>query len=276
MIMEHISLNSLIEYLERGTKVHICVAFLHSCGNRKTRCTENQTIHDRPVCLAAKQQPKGLALCYRCRMTVQKMAISHRKSIAGHCTNGVYEYCRPVIYDGKVICVVFVGNILPKDPGQRKKLTERVGQELLQTMETEFSDEDCVRVADILESYIMLLFDRYGMENKTFDPLIENIKSYIRENLSYDIAMEDIASAFNYSPKHLGRLFKQRCEMTVKEYCNREKVNRAKRLLAETDLPIDRVAVEAGFSSATYFDRVFRKITDRTPQMYRQKAKENK
>ena len=35
------------------------------------------------------------------------------------------------------------------------------------------------RLADALESYIHFLFDRYGIESKTFDPLIENIKGFV-------------------------------------------------------------------------------------------------
>lgn len=267
--MEHTTLSNLIEALERGTNMHICIAFLDKCGNRKTRCTDSQTIHDRPVCMAAKGLPKGLDFCYRCRTTVQKAVIRHKKSIAGLCVNGVYEYCRPVIYEDRVIGVIFIGNILTGDPAQRQRLEKRVGRDLLETMEQSFSPEDCVRIADILESYIVFLFAHYGIENDDFDPLVENIKNYIRENLTYDFTMEELAAVFNYSPKYIGRIFKIKTGQTIKEYCNRVKVAQARRLLIETDLSVENVALQAGYSSATYFDRVFRKNTGFSPQEYR-------
>jgi AraC-like DNA-binding protein len=271
--MEHTTLSNLIDMLERGTKMHICVAFLANCGNQKTRCTESQTIHDRPVCMAAKKLPQGLDSCYRCRMRVQKAIIRRRKPIAGLCINGVYEYCRPIIYEDRVICVVYIGNILMRDPAQRRKLERRVGSDLLETMEQAFSPEDCVRIADILESYILFLFSHYGIENKTFDPLVENIKNYVRENLAYDFTMEELAGAFNYTPKYVGRVFKSRTGQTVKEYCNQMKITQAKRLLVETDLPIENVALQVGFNSLTYFDRVFHKLNGISPQVYRSAVK---
>lgn len=267
--MDHSTLSSLIETLERGTNLHISIAFLDNCGNRKTRCTYSQAIHDRPVCTEVKKTPQGLASCYRCRNIVQKTVVRRRRPIAGLCTNGVYEYCRPVIYDERVICVIFVGNILPDDPAQRKRLEAWADPSLLETMEKSFTFQDCVQTADVLESYILLLFDRYGIEDKTFDPLVENIKNYIRENLAYDFTMEELAAAFNYTPKYLGRMFKRRTGYTVKEYYNRSKVLQAKRLLAETNLSIEHIAVQAGFNSAAYFDRVFRNLTGLSPQAYR-------
>ena len=271
--MEHSNLSSLIEFLERGTKLHICVAFLNNCGNRKTHCKESQTIHDRPVCLAVKQMPNGLASCYRCRMGVQKLVIRSRRSISGICTNGVYEYCRPVIYDDRVICVIYIGNLLTDDSRQRQRLAGRVEDSFLSTMEQSFPKEDCAKLADVLESYILLLFDHYGIENKTFDPLVENIKNYIRENMAYDFTMEEMASAFNYTPKYLGRAFKQRTGQTIKEFCNRAKVYRAQHLLRETDIPVETVAVQVGFNSINYFDRVFHRITGLSPQAYRNSTK---
>lgn len=271
--VEHASLSELINYLERGNRMHICVAFQNNFGNRKTLCAEPQTIHNCPVCMAAKKKPEGLSSCFRCRMAVQKYVIRHRRSLGGYCINGVYEYCRPVIYQDNVICVLYVGNIFSGDAAQLQRLEERVDSSLIETMENSFSYEDCSKIADILESYILLLFDRYGMENKTFDPLVENIKNYIRENLVYDVSMEDLAAVFGYTPKHLGRLFKQRTGYTVSQYCNQEKIVLAKRLLTETEMDIDRIASESGFGSTTYFDRVFHKIQGCTPQMFRKMSK---
>ena len=267
--MDHATLSSLISALEKGTKMHIMIAFLNKCGNRKTKCDYDQTVHSCPVCRTIKKSPEGMAACYRCRMTVQKLAIRHRKPIAGFCTNGVYEYCRPVVHNDQVICVIYIGNILADSAAQRQKLTALVDAELLETMEGNFSSADCVETADILESYIHFLFDRYGIENKTFDPLVENIKSYIRENQAYELSVEELAAAFNYSPKYLGRLFKTKTGRSIKEYCNQLKIRQAESLLTETDLSIDQIATQTGFNSVTYFDRVFRNITGRSPQQYR-------
>lgn len=271
--MECATLGELIETLEIGTKLHISITFLDEYGNRKTQRTRSQSIHDSPVCLTIKHQLGELASCYRCRNTVQKAVIQRRRSMAGVCTNGVYEYCRPVVYEDRVICVIFIGNILTQDPSQRKKLEKRVGSELLETMEQACSKEDCVKVANVLESYIKFLFDRYGIENTTFDPLVENVKNYIRENLAYGFSMEELSAAFNYTPKYLGYLFKSKTGKTIKEYCNHLKIGQAKSLLTETDTSVETIAIHVGFNSATYFDRVFYKEVKLSPQAYRSSSR---
>lgn len=271
--MDHATLGELIEALEKGTKIHISITFLDECGNRKTRRTHSQSIHDRPVCMAIKRQYNCLPLCYRCRNTVQKAMIKRRKPMAGLCTNGVYEYCRPVVYNDRVVCVVFIGNILPNDTEHRKKMEEWLGADLLETMEQNFKTEDCIKVADVLESYIVFLLERYGNDDQAFDPLVENIKNYVRENLSYGFSMAELSAMFNYTPKYLGCIFKQRTGKTVKEYCNYLKAEQAKSLLVDTDMSIETIAVQVGFNSLTYFDRVFHKLTGLSPQVYRSSVK---
>ena len=267
--MDCSSLSNLISVLEQGRKLHICVAFLNNYGNRKTHCTSSQTIHDSPVCLHAKKTQEGLSQCYRCRMTVQKAVVRSGRSMGGFCAKGVYEYCRPVIFNGQVIAIIFIGNILTNDPEQRKRLLQYVDPELLRTMESDFAPEDCEKIADILESYISFLFDKFGNEDLNYDPLLENIKNYIRENLAYDLTMAEIAAAFNYSEKHLGRLFKSRAGCTVKEYINMLRVSQAKRMLLETSLTVAEIAFRVGFNNVTYFDRVFRRIARSSPRSFR-------
>lgn len=271
--MDHTSLSNLIETLEYGTKLHICVAFLSKSGNRKTQCTHSQSVHDRPVCMAVKKDQRGLASCYRCRTVVQKAVVHRKKSVAGLCANGVYEYCRPVVYEDQVIGVIFIGNLLTDDPVQRERLRINAGEALLETMEQNITPLDCVRIADVLESYIHFLFERYGNEHTNYDPLVENVKSFIRENMAYDFTMEELAEAFGYTPKYLGHLFKLRTGRTIKSYCNHARVRRAKVLLKDTELDIESISVQAGFNSVSYFDRVFRSIVGLSPQAYRADGK---
>ena len=81
---------------------------------------------------------------------------------------------------------------------------------------------------------------------------------------------------FNYSPKYLGRLFKEKTGLSIKAYCNRWKARQAMIILTDTDMSIDRVAAASGFNSEAYFDRVFHKIVGLSPLMYRKTAKQQK
>lgn len=266
--MKYNNLSSLITSLEYGTKLHISVLFLSTYGNRKLVRPESQIVHQCPVCDSAKE--KDFATCFRCRNTVLKMLIKHKKTIDGYCANGVYEYCRPVIRNNAVVAVIFIGNILTDDPVQRQRLANHISTPLLQTMELNFSKEDCYRTADILESYIQHLLDRYGeTTQQAFDVLIQNIKNYIDENLLHEFSMADLATVFNYNEKYLGRLFKQRTGVSIKEYCNLAKIEKAKYMLTNSNVSISNIATQVGYNNVTYFNRIFKKTTDQSPLEYR-------
>ena len=271
--MKYNNLSSMITALEYGTNLHISVLFLNRYGNRKLVRTEAQTLHQCPICDHAKAQ--DFAACFRCRNTVLKMLMKYRRSISGYCSNGVYEYCRPVIRNNAVVAVVFIGNILTNDPEQHKLLARHFPRPLLQTMEPDFSQENCCRIADLLECYIQHLLDRYGETTQnSFDVLIQNVKNYIDENLLHEFSMADLAAVFNYNEKYLGRLFKQRTGISIKEYCNLAKIEKAKHLLTNSPIAIADIAAQVGYNNVTYFNRIFKKVAGQSPLEYRNEGKQ--
>ncbi len=273
--MEYIGLNHLIDALEQGTKIHINVEFFNNYGNRLTHRTHGQMVHNSPACLAAKSVPQGLVQCYRCKRVVIKKARHYRRSFSGFCARGIYEYCRPIIFEDQFVGVIFIGNILTDDPEQRRRLERFADPSILESMERNYTQKDCERTADIIQNYITFLFEKYGNDNTNYDPLLENIKSYIRENMAYDVSLSELANIFNYNEKYLGQLFKARAGCTVKEYCNIIRVERAKHLLAQSKQSIANIAQQLGYSNVTYFDRVFRKITGVSPREYRSHRSNN-
>jgi AraC-like DNA-binding protein len=268
--MKYNSLSNLIDALEYGTKLHISVVFLSNHGNIKTKLPYGQRFHVAPVCQAEKASPAGYNACVRCRNAVLKMVVRHKRSIGGCCTKGVYEYCRPVLHDGEVACVVFIGNILPPEPAGQAALRQRLGNPLVHTLEEDFSQERCIQTADILETYILHLLQSYRVcEDATYDPLLENIKGFIGDNLRCGFFMPDLAEVFNYNEKYIGRYFKLKTGRTVREYCNELKIKQAKQLLLETELCIGHIAMQVGYNNVTYFNRIFREATGLSPKEFR-------
>lgn len=270
--MEYSKLTDLISSLEYGTNLHISIVFLNRYGNEKTRLPQEQRIHTCPVCDMAKETPEGFAACFRCRNTVLKWCIRHKRSFGGFCVKGVYEYCRPVVRGTEVLSVIFVGNILTDNKQQRFTLSKYFDDSLLETMQTNFPEKACIQTADLLESYILFLLDKCGdTPCQPADAVIENIKNYITENLLYDFSMSDMSAVFNYNEKYLGRLFKSKTSCTVKEYCNASKIEKAKSLLKSSELSISDISTQSGFNNVTYFNRIFKRITGLSPQEYRAK-----
>lgn len=100
--------------------------------------------------------------------------------------------------------------------------------------------------------------------------IIEKSKELLRLRCCETIGVGDIAEALCFSKNYFGQLFKSETGMTVNEYLNFLRVDRAKKLLRETNLKIYEIAYQTGFSDHFYFSIVFKKIIGISPKEYRE------
>ncbi|MBI3832169.1 MAG: helix-turn-helix transcriptional regulator [Planctomycetes bacterium] len=101
---------------------------------------------------------------------------------------------------------------------------------------------------------------------------VDVAKAFIQSHFSQDLSLELIASEVFLSPNYFSSLFTQVAGKTVIEYLHEVRIDEAKRLLAETDLPIRQVARRVGIPSPSYFCRLFRRTTGRAAKDFRQQA----
>lgn len=95
------------------------------------------------------------------------------------------------------------------------------------------------------------------------------VKKYIREHMMDNITVTSIADELHFNPQYLMRVFKSKTEMSIVEYITKVRIDSAKKILAETELPIKEVANMVGYGDYAYFTRVFRKETGEAPSRYR-------
>ncbi|MCF0133124.1 MAG: helix-turn-helix domain-containing protein [Blautia sp.] len=105
------------------------------------------------------------------------------------------------------------------------------------------------------------------------DRFMEQAKEYIEQHLLEDISIGKLADSIGSSSSHVMRTFKKRLNMTVIEYVTSQRLEKAKQLLSNTDLPIMTVAEFSGYADYSYFTRVFKKETGVTPREYRNNSK---
>ncbi|HOJ46952.1 MAG TPA: AraC family transcriptional regulator, partial [Bacillota bacterium] len=101
----------------------------------------------------------------------------------------------------------------------------------------------------------------------------QEILEYIDKNLSSKITIQDIASAVHLSPSHLSSLFKQKTGLTVYSFILSKRLILARKLLMETDMLLDDIAEECGFSDVSSFIRCFRERVGTTPGQYRRSSR---
>ncbi|MEM7172410.1 MAG: Ada metal-binding domain-containing protein [Pseudomonadota bacterium] len=81
--------------------------------------------------------------------------------------------------------------------------------------------------------------------------------------------VEDLAARLGIGPRHLGRLFQQHMGASPSQTARTLRLQRAKRLLDETDLAVTEIAFKAGFGSVRRFNSAFRALYGRAPTSIR-------
>lgn len=92
---------------------------------------------------------------------------------------------------------------------------------------------------------------------------------FMHDNCARDLPLTEIAGQAFLSAFHFARLFKKITGSTPHAYLAMLRIERARRMLAETDLPITEVGALVGYPGQSHFTKVFRETTGMTPLAFR-------
>ncbi len=109
---------------------------------------------------------------------------------------------------------------------------------------------------------------RVGIVDRRLRRAIE----FMSDNCGRELSLAEIAGAAYLSEFHFARLFKKITGATPHAYLASFRIERARRLLAESDLPIADVGAEVGYASQSHFTKIFREATGMTPKAFRDAA----
>jgi AraC family transcriptional regulator len=98
---------------------------------------------------------------------------------------------------------------------------------------------------------------------------IKEILSFIEEHLADSIQVGDLANKACLSPYHFARLFKRAVGQSPHAYVTTQRLQRAMKILSDSDLPLVQVAGRVGFQTQAHFTGVFRRYIGVTPGAYR-------
>lgn len=96
-----------------------------------------------------------------------------------------------------------------------------------------------------------------------------SIIEYIELNYCRIIAIEELSSIAHVSKFHFCRLFKELTGKTATEYINHLRIEKACKLLIESDLSMTEITLSCGFNDANYFSRVFKSFKNLSPSSFR-------
>ena len=95
---------------------------------------------------------------------------------------------------------------------------------------------------------------------------------YIEDHLREEVTLRGIAQSLAMSPWHFARAFRQTMGIPPHRYVLERRIETAKSLLRESDLPITDIAHRIGCASHSHFSVMFHRVTGLTPRDYRDRA----
>lgn len=106
-------------------------------------------------------------------------------------------------------------------------------------------------------------------EEESKSELVNAVVEFIASNYSEDITLADAAKFTYVNPSQLSREFNKNMNCNFRSYLNNVRIEKAKELLATTDIPLADVGNQVGFADQSYFNKIFRKYEGLTPGQYR-------
>jgi len=126
------------------------------------------------------------------------------------------------------------------------------------------------KTIEIYEQFISevneMIFADYSV-NQTTE--IAKILRYIEENYAEPLNLTKIADHFHFNPSYLSAYFSMHHKEGFTEYLNKIRINKTMELLANNSLPISDISWMVGYSSHSYFCKVFKKITGMSPSEFK-------
>lgn len=230
--------------------------------------------HHCKFCEYVRSLDGGMAKCEKSdRNDAVLLADQYKTPFFFECHMGIRELVVPVLDSEKLLGILFVGQcrIEGEDTARIVKASsERFGQKSTEIMKLYYElpcveRDTLINAGTILERY----FETGVFENKLRHQkgstaqegadTASLIKSYIDSNYHCAISSGKIAKRFYISPGYASRCFSKKYGMTVTDYINSVRCERARELILTTHLPISSIAVNVGFSDPGYFSGLFTK-----------------
>ncbi|MFT4221927.1 AraC family transcriptional regulator [Dysgonomonas sp.] len=126
-----------------------------------------------------------------------------------------------------------------------------------------------IETQGILYQFMSKFMETAEIKTNNRDVRISKSLQYIHENINKDLSVMSLSDIACLSEDHFIRLFRNEMGHTPLKYINLKKIEKAQLLLLTTDTPIRDVAFELSIDNISYFNRIFKQYTGKTPGEYR-------
>lgn len=101
---------------------------------------------------------------------------------------------------------------------------------------------------------------------------LRRVTDFVLAHLNHDLSLPQLAEQAGFSPYHFARLFRLSTGESPHQFVLRQRIEYAKRLLQDSELPLAHIALETGFANQSHLTQAFKRQVGITPIAYRKTA----
>jgi len=180
----------------------------------------------------------------------------------------------PLEIKANTLDVLLVNRLLEINKGRELKQFDPKAYDNSPTLLKNIAEDVHQPEYKVLESKGILLqllsrFLKYATpKSEASDERIVKVLNYIRKNVNKRIKVCQLSDICNLTEDHFIRLFKKEMQCTPVRYINQKKIEKAQLMLIVENIPIKDIAYDLSFENISYFNRLFKHITQYTPTQY--------
>lgn len=232
-------------------------------------------------CLAIGESEERLAICEACNKSNAKKSEKSEEPWIYPCHAGIAEGVVPFRIGEQIVAYLMIGKFRDADKiysseGLVQSAAERYRLETEKMLSAYYElpllDKNALdSIITIFKALICYIRDQGAIRTGT--PLSQDIEKYINVHFRERITIKSLCLEFGLNRSSLCALIKQNFNETLLDHIRNKRIQHAKYLLANTDMPLQEIINDTGIQSYQYFYKVFRKETGMSPEQYRKQNK---
>lgn len=165
--------------------------------------------------------------------------------------------------------IALVGSLAVGFAGRGGKLPEGEAAQPLRVIRDVQSAETKEEVARTTRGFVLELVKEAGSDDEeAAGDYVSAVKRIVETEYASSLSFAEIAARLHLSRNYLGYLFKRETGIGFIQYLTQYRIDKAKELMATKRYMISEIADKVGFADPTYFSRVFRGATGKSPLEY--------
>ncbi len=233
---------------------------------------------DNRYCKCVQDTPEGKKACRASDLTLLKRCQAEKTTQIHTCHAGLTDVVVPILHDDTILGYILFGQIktdtdfsalqnyiasLGLDAAEMQLLYQAI------PLYTNEKIQSISSIASMLVKHILL----ENLLRPDYDESMQKAVSYIHEHLDQELSIRALSRGAGISKSVLYKKFHACFQCTVSQYIHLKRVERAAELLKSGTMSVEEIGRKLGFTSASYFSKIFKKHMGVSPLNYKKTQK---